>query len=504
MAAVAVAVPHFTHAKSVIDQPAPAPIPKSAGPVSPPAIDGPSEAGYLAVLRVTGLPPDTPVFWSYAPEGGVEVYEPLNEPLLVLSGPAATYRVRAQFAIKGKKESLEKQVKLAGGGPTPVPPGPLPPVPPPSPTGQIDRFVVVEDTSKPGKWRGDILGSPRVKSFYRQLQRERSGPIHAIYDLSTKPENLGEEGRKFVALASGKVLPYLFMLDSKGAVVKEQSAPKEPDAFVSAFETHVGERSFGLIIEAPKLQWSEFGAAANVPMVDRSAFPDYLSLGAFLPMTYDQDGIGQCASSAACGLYEFTVNQTGQKPVHVSAGDLYRRVNGGRDGGSTLEANMVEMLERGVLPVSSAAPYVWDRRSAYSGTGREKHRYAEVYLCKSFDAAASAIIQGFGIEIGIPWYSNYKPDSKGVLPKRGLGSSGGHALYSYGVVKLSDGSYGLLTRNSWGAAWGGSSDGSVDAGSCIIPESAFTGYIGGFFAVRSVTNHVTFRKQPFADFALAF
>lgn len=485
---------------------------KEAVPVSPPAITGPEEAAFLAVMKVTGVPAATPVFWSLNPEDLTESYEPNGETTFCLGGPPATYKIRAQFAIDGKKQLLEKKVKLTGTGaplppgPGPLPPGPGPVPPPPTPVGAINRFIVVEDTSKPGKWRGEILGSPKVKSFYRQLQGNRSGAIHAIYDASTKPENLGDEGKKFVALAAGKELPYLFMLDAAGNVIDSKVSPKAPDAFVAAFEVHKGDRSFGLILEAPKLKWNEFGFTVTTPMLERAQWPDYMSLGAFLAATYDQDGVGQCAASAATGLYEFVANQSGLPPVHLSASDLYRRVNGGRDNGSTLEDNMIEMLERGVLPVSATAPYVWDRRASYSGSGREKYRYAEVYQCKSFDAAASAIIQGFAVEIGIPWYGNYKPDSKGILPSRGIGNSGGHALFCYGIVKLPDGTYGLLTRNSWGPAWGGSSDGTVDAGSCIIPESCFKGNFGNYFAVRSVVNRTTARRNfgELREFAIAF
>lgn len=480
------------------------------GPVSPPAITGQDEAAFLIVMKVTGVPANTPIFWSLNPEDLTETYEPNGDTTFVLGGPPGIYRVRAQFALDGKKQPpLEKKVKLTGSGVQPVPPGPVPPgpgpTPPPAPVGAVNRFIVVEDTSKPGKWRGDILGSPKVKSFYRQLQGGRSGAIHAIYDISAKAEALGAEGQRFAALAAGKELPFLFMLDDKGNVIDSKVSPKQPDAFVAAFEVHKGERSFGLILEAPKLKWTEFGLTVDAPLVARDQWPDYMSLSAFLPATYDQDGVGECASSAATGLYEFVANQSGLPPVHVSAGDLYRRVNGGRDSGSTLEDNMVEMLERGVLPVSSSAPYVWDRRASYSGAGREKYRYAQVYQCKNFDAAVSAIIQGFAVEIGIPWYSNYKPDSKGVLPGRGIDSKGGHAMFCYGVAKLPDGTYGLLTRNSWGPAWGGSSDGTVDAGSCIIPESCFKGNFGNYFAVRSVVNRTQAKRfGELHEFALAY
>lgn len=500
--------------------PPPAKSKDAPAPVTPPILTGPDTAAFLATFDVSGVGPADVVFWNVTPEDQVDTYEVTGSASFVLGGPPGQYKVKAQGTAAGKKFTLEKKVKLTGGvppvpvppGPTPVPPGPGPqpgpqPNPPPLPSGTISRFIVVEDTTALGKWRGDILGSPKVKSFYNSLQGNRTGAIHAIYDASTKPANLSAEGQKYLALAAGKTLPYVWILDANGVSIKDQSVPKDPDGFIALFDMHVGSRSFGLVIEAPKLKWPDFGAAPNVVNIDRAQWPAFQSMSAFLPPTYDQDGVGQCASSAATGMFEFGRKMAGLPPVHVAAGDLYSRVNGGRDNGSTLEDNMVEMQTNGVNPVSASVPYVWNRRISYPATGRSPYKFAEVYLCANFDAAVSAILQGMPVQIGISWASNYTPDkTTGSLPKKASGSVGGHSLWCYGVYKYADGTFGLITRNSWSATWGGSADGTIDAGSCIIPESAFTGYIGGFYAVRSVVSaNQTRRIDPLKfEHVLAF
>lgn len=492
------------------------------GPVSPPVIDGPAEAKYQAAFTVTNLPAGAAVLWDVMPEVG-ETVEKECDGSIVISGPAGPYQLKARVVRWDAASSvirtttLKKTFRLTGNPqPQPVPPGPgpmPPPVPPtptpPQPTGKISRLVFVEDTSKPGTWRGDLLGSAKVISWYKSVKGGATGPIHAIYDVTADASTLNAEGKKYVAAAVGKTLPYGWALDATGAVLKELSLPKTPDEFVTAFDVHPGERKLGLTIAAPKLAWGEFGADPTVPLIPRAQWKP-MQLSAFLPPVHDQDGRGQCASSAACGVMEFARAQAGLSYTYLSAGDLYGRVNGGSDNGSMLEDNMSELQTRGVSPVSGSAPYVWSGRN-YPGTDRDKYRLAEVYLCPSFDAAVSAILQGFGVEIGLVWGGNFTPDSKGWLPKRSSGSVGGHALFSYGVAVAADGTVGLVTRNSWGPSWGGSSDGSIDAGSCVIPETLFTGYIGGFYAVRAVTqtSPVGFRPNPFrraerGSFALAF
>jgi hypothetical protein len=492
----------------------PPPIPKSDSPVivrtgvkDGDVIDVP--AGKYADLTID-LPAGSKVI-TRTTGSVVQRSDGLPDGRMIFAG-LGTVKISNTLIDFEKKTFSQLDFTVNFGDPTPPPqpqPGPQPnpgPQPQPTPSGQVARFVVVEDTSKAGPWRGDILGSPKVISWYKAMQGGKPGAIHAIYSTTADPSTLGAEGTKYVALAAGKELPYLWALDSAGKVVTEWPVPKSPDEFVAKFDVHQGDRKLGLTLAAPKLQWKKFGDYPSVPLVPRAQWPKFMAMIAFLPPTHDQDGVGQCASSAGGGVTEFTRCQAGLPYVYLAAGDLYSRVNGGSDNGSLLEDNMSELLSHGISPVSSSAPYVWSRRTRYPGTDRAKYRLAEVYLCPTFDAAVSAILQGYAVEIGISWRANYTPGKDGWLPKNGGRSVGGHALYSYGVAQAADGSYGLVTRNSWGASWGGSADGTIDAGSCVIPETAFTGDISGMYAVRSVvqSSPSSLRLDPFrGEFALA-
>ena len=48
-------------------------------------------------------------------------------------------------------------------------------------------------------------------------------------------------------------------------------------------------------------------------------------------------------------------------------------------------------------------------------------------------------------------------------------------------AKRANGTYGIVHQNSWSTAWGKS-------GRFVIPETAYTGPVGGWFAIRSVTD----------------
>jgi hypothetical protein len=224
----------------------------------------------------------------------------------------------------------------------------------------------------------------------------------------------------------------------------------------------------------------------KVPLIPRAQWKP-VDLSTFLPPVHDQDGRGQCASSSACTIVEACRAQAGLPYVYLSAGDLYSRVNGGRDDGSLLEDNMAELQQNGVCPVA-LVPYVWDGRThsdSATATARKPNRVLEIYQCDSFDAIASALQQGFFIQEGLAWFDNFDPDSDGWLPARGRGNSGGHALAGYGLTQR-NGAWGIKTRNSWGASWGNSRDGTLGAGNCVIPEALFDGQISGFWAVRAV------------------
>lgn len=376
-------------------------------------------------------------------------------------------------------------------GPGPGPgPGPNPPDPPdPQPVGKVSRFVVVEDTLRAGAWRGAILGSPQVAALYRSLQGTRTGPIHRLIDVAAEGDDAAAV--YFRQAAQGKPLPWLWLLADDGKILKSVACPTTPEAFIAAFDLQAGPRSLGLILGKPKLRWVEFGSTPNTPIIPRAQWKP-VDLGAFLPPVHDQDGRGQCASSAACTAFEACRRQAGLPYVYASAGDLYSRVNGGRDQGSFLEDNLQELLTNGVATVASV-PYVWDGRrynTAAIVAERRNFRVVEAYLCTSFDAMASAVQQGFFVEHGLMWFDNFRPDADGWLPAAGRGGMGGHALCGYGLVQR-NGVWGIRTRNSWSEGWG-------VAGNCVIPESLFDRDISGYWAVRAVVQTRTDFPVPLA------
>jgi hypothetical protein len=420
---------------------------------------------------------------------------------------AGTYKA----LVWGEKGDPGRLRFIVDGG-SPVPPVPKPepgpgpgPNPPPGPVGAVKSFVVVEDTSKPGTFRGDILGSTKVQGAYKSL-----GLTHRLIDANSAPATLDDAGQKYqaAAKASGIEPPVLITLDGPlgtGKVIQTVACPKDVDGFCGAIGQAVHERKMGLIFpEGGKLKakWNEFGASASVPLIDRAKWRD-VNYENFLPPVYDQDGIGQCASSSACTLLETGRAIAGMPHVHFSAGDLYSRVNGGRDDGSMLEDNMAELVKNGACE-ASLVPYVWDHRSHNTPAvvaNRAKYKVVEVYTCPTFDALVSALQQGFVGQEGLLWYPNYKPDSSGWLP-RGVGRPGGHALMAYGAVKNPHtGEWGILTRNSWSEGWG-------RHGNCVIPESAFGRDIGGFWVIRAVTETagLKLKRTPFdrfTEYALA-
>lgn len=494
--------------------PAPAPL-----PVTPPgveAVGGSTTAKWMIELRAKNVPTGYAVLWAVTPKSkdAATTRVVKADRAFLLAGRPGTYEVTTYFVKGEDSEQVETTVTLTGDPRPepqpnpPVPPGPGPqpnpnPPEPPKPVGKVARVVFVEDTGKAGAWRGDLLGSPQVQALFR------NGPIaqRIVTQKTVAADGAPDpEAAKYQQLAAGKDLPWMWTLDAAGQVVLDQKVPLDPDLFVKAFPRPAHERAMGNNPpnDPPGKEWKVFGAAPNVPIIDRSQWKP-VTLANFLPPVHDQDGRGQCNASATCTAIETARFIAGCKYVYLSAGDLYSRINGGRDQGSLLEDGLRAATEEGVATAASV-PYVWDGRryeSAAVKAERAKYRVTEAYVCPNFDAMASAVQQGFVIVHGLMWFDNFRVDRDGWLPGRGAGGGGGHALCGYGLAQKADGTWGIPTRNSWAEEWGVN-------GNCVIPESLFGRQIGGLWAVRAVVqNKDDFgarRLNPFAEkgeFALA-
>jgi len=203
-----------------------------------------------------------------------------------------------------------------------------------------------------------------------------------------------------------------------------------------------------------------------------------------LPPTAEQDGVGQCNASTTVSMLEFIRKRQGLPYVQLSAADLYHRINGGQDRGSLLEDALREVEKNGVGTAATCG-YLWKNgywKGPASASERAKYRAVEVFECPTFDHCMSAVLRGFILNTGILWYDNYTPGQDGWLP-RPAGRKGGHAIMGYRPARRGN-EYGIWHQNSWGPDW----PRAGANGRFVIPESAYTGPVGGWFAVRAVVD----------------
>lgn len=243
-----------------------------------------------------------------------------------------------------------------------------------------------------------------------------------------------------------------------------------------------------------KYSWTYYATVPEASLITRDQWKslvDQLPGGngcdwPWLNQAHDQDGVGQCNADATTGAMESQRIKQGLPYVALSAGDLYGRINGGSDNGSTLEDGLKESLDNGVGTVASYGGDVWSRnKHGVSSDERNRFRVLEAYLCPTFDHCFSAVLQGFDLISGVMWHDNFNPDRDGWLPRTGRGSGGGHAVHGFKPTYRGN-DFGIWHQNSWGDSWGLKYQGM--GGLCVFPESLYSGPVGGWWAVRQVTD----------------
>jgi hypothetical protein len=178
----------------------------------------------------------------------------------------------------------------------------------------------------------------------------------------------------------------------------------------------------------------------------------------------DQNPQNSCCPSATCGAAMMLREMAGEERILLSQGSLYGQINGGRDGGASIDDALEAMMTTGVCSAAVIGPQDWQGRDWPSDwkTEARKFRLLEAFDCPTFDAAASAVVRGMPVVFGVYW------------------GAGGHAITAVGLKRLDSG-WGLEFLNSWGAAWG-------DGGFGVLPEAKCAGIRSfGAFAIRSVT-----------------
>jgi hypothetical protein len=234
-----------------------------------------------------------------------------------------------------------------------------------------------------------------------------------------------------------------------------------------------------------------YGQVPNTPIIPRTEWIARIDAvgndwsNPYLPPVYDQDGIGMCNASATVSAMEMQRAMQGLGYVNLSAGDLYHRICGGSDNGSTLEDGIAAAMQEGVAK-TAVCPYLnWQRTASGAEDDRKNYRVLEAYLCPTFDHIMSAVLSGFSMVSGIWWYDSYTNlDKDGWLPPA-RGGRGGHAVHGYKAAYRGTGGnieFGVRHKNSWTQQWG-------VKGLAVFPERVYQSHdIGGWWAVRSVVD----------------
>jgi hypothetical protein len=254
---------------------------------------------------------------------------------------------------------------------------------------------------------------------------------------------------------------------------------------------HAGNRWKLGNLEPSRLRfgWTPYGSVPATPVIPRAEWPDRIKAFAegpdfpFLPPVHDQDGLGQCNPEAVAGSLESCRMEQGLPPVVLSAGDLYGRINSGRDKGSYLEDAMSEIMAHGVGSADSYGGTLWIRGKSATESERQRYRVIEAFICPTFDHLISAVISGFRVISGLMWCSNFTPDSAGWLPRPGQ-AEGGHAVFGYKPAMRTVGGqvqYGIWHQNSWRTSYG-------IGGRMILPEYVYNRQLGGWWALRDVVD----------------
>jgi hypothetical protein len=200
-----------------------------------------------------------------------------------------------------------------------------------------------------------------------------------------------------------------------------------PRLTVCGEEHLVFEDNFDLI---PESEWDD--------LIEKS--PDLLD---YSPYQHDQDGEGSCASNSAGGCYEtMFVQQFGYgKFVPVSPVSLYKRVGSSPNSGSSLDSNLRELRDHGILPLDTPENKArFDHTFPHNGfyeklpdgweeTG-ELLRMREWWDVATVEGAITACFKGFP----------------------GCYARDGHAIKIVALVKK-DGKRFIKYHNSWGD-WG--------------------------------------------------
>lgn len=200
--------------------------------------------------------------------------------------------------------------------------------------------------------------------------------------------------------------------------------------------------------------------AEVVPLIDRDEWPELIrhenkpECSTAVWDVYDQDGVGSCASEAANKAHEIIRELAGRERVQFNPWFTYHTVSGGRDGGSSLDDNVVHLMEVGSCPES-----VYPRSKGWRATppdeayeAASKHKIVECFDISTSSRSRFEQEVGSALLLGFPVYFGYS----------------GHAIC--GTELIDDKTVRYI--NSWGD-WGDNGFGTIKLSSLMVSYGAF-------------------------------
>jgi len=195
-----------------------------------------------------------------------------------------------------------------------------------------------------------------------------------------------------------------------------------------------------------------FGDSFNtIPVGD---WPELLkthhSLRPFVPMIFDQDGVGSCATESTTQAMQVARAAQGLPFIQLQPWSIYSTTSGGRDQGSAIDDNLEYAREIGILPES-----VWPRSKGWRAKPPKslldehasQFRIQEFWDIENIEQIGTALLLGFPVVFG--W--------------------SGHSVMFCDLLDTATAEY----ANSWGSEWGDEGFGKLSLRSVNFKYGAF-------------------------------
>ena len=210
-----------------------------------------------------------------------------------------------------------------------------------------------------------------------------------------------------------------------------------------------------------------------------------------------QGNRGSCNGYAGAKALERARVKRGLRHIPLSGEGLYAQINGGRDGGSMLNAGMKAMTERGIPPESLVPhqEYLWNRISEEARESMARFKAVECYRVDSGDELESGLCAGFigVVAVHVTGAFNRLDGEGSVYPTYGPGN------HSVGVDDLrwsdSKNEFEYDMFNSWGRRYGQDGRGWLS----WARHLRTTNGIHAFFLIRSTTDDPQGPNPPIAE-----